>query len=280
MSASVSLLVPATTMRRPSENTVTTAYATLVVESRLHRLWSDANGRPTPLSVVSSVETTVLVHVAPDTVARRRPHPPPRSGDRRTDLAVVVVCGVDRPERDLSRLVGAVDTGCDAGPGFSRFAANVPESTEPDVRRRASALLAAGVLVYGSPSSIVAQLGAYVAAGADEIVLDFGLVAAVHGDGAAFADTALVAGELKVVGLHSAPTPSERAPDGAPRRPDGGTASAASDPGTDAVLVDGLVLDVSRFDTEPTHGSQIPVSGRSPSTGSHTDTPKGGEPTC
>lgn len=116
------------------------------------------------------------------------------------ELAVIVLCAVERPGRKPADLVSS-----DAGT-LSRFdpellSAVGIELDSSDDRTRVDVLRAAGLFVYGSPASMIEQLVPFVAAGVDEIVLDFGLVAAVDGDDSALSDAATVAEELRDLGV-------------------------------------------------------------------------------
>lgn len=124
-----------------------------------------------------------------------------RADGSRPSVATFVACAVATPDRDPHLLV---QCGC---PHLGRqHYVDMLQKAGLDVHTSdpisgARELVRNGVFVYGSPSQIVARLDQYVAAGVDEIVLNFTPVRLLYGLDEALADASAVAAELDVVGV-------------------------------------------------------------------------------
>lgn len=148
-----------------------------------------ADAAITWLTPLEHLRSTLLPAMAEGASERERPAP-------RTVSVVHVV--LDRPGRDLVR---AARMACERHVMAPHYAAMLRgagvELGDEDPKRRAAALLEAGVIAGGTPYDVAQTVAAYHAAGVDEVVLNVGGVFIAEGPGAAARDLTAV---LDVIG--------------------------------------------------------------------------------
>lgn len=116
----------------------------------------------------------------------------------RPRLATVVPVAVERPGRDLFKVVHAGFQHHLAAPHYGEALARAGLDVRPgDARHNAAEVVRSGLLVSGTPAEIVDRLREHRAAGIDEIVLHPGGVAATDGPVAALQDLDDIADALE-----------------------------------------------------------------------------------
>lgn len=127
--------------------------------------------------------------------ARAAQRPAPR-------VAALVHCAVARPDRDLARVCLSAVQGHLSAPHYTDMLnrAGVPVDRR-DPRTGAELLVRHGVMATGTAQDIAAALGAYHAAGVDEVIISVGGVQVAEGTRAALRDLA----DILQAAEHSAP---------------------------------------------------------------------------
>ncbi|MGL4176033.1 MAG: LLM class flavin-dependent oxidoreductase [Dermatophilaceae bacterium] len=125
------------------------------------------------------VTTTVTPALADGAAVTGRP--PPR-------LVSIVPCAVRRPARDPVRLAAVAVGQHLRAPHYAAMLRQAGIDIRGDPGHDLRVTLRAGVFAYGSPDEVAASVLAHLAEGADEVVLNVGAVALVHGAPAAITD--------------------------------------------------------------------------------------------